>query len=244
MAVPAAFETFAAHPSPGLLFPPHKQAERDEYVVPAPHQFGRPATPEALRVLQRKSAACPWLQADLLEFYSRWNGVGLCAAPDVLSGEPSPALMIHSIEDWDSLTAELVGEMSWMLEGLEEMYIPGNYFVFASTPSEGTRLALFAQGSFEGQPLAGKVFYLSMDPVLSSTEPVAESFCGMLNAFASDPAAFLRLIGYTSSVIGKGGFYGAVPDRYLADCGVRLNQPGVPPEERPDNDPSQGSLFE
>lgn len=244
MPIPASFEALAAHAAPGLHFAPHERAERGECVLPAPHQFGRPATPAALETLRKKTAACPQLQADLLEFYSRWNGVGLCAAPDLLSGEPSPALNIHPLEEWDGLAAELVGDLSWMLDGLEDMYVPGRYFVFASTPSEDTRLILFAEGSFDGHPLAGKLFYLSMDPVLSFTDPVADSFFAMLNAFAGEPAAFLKHIGYTHPVMGQGAVYAAVPDRYVDDCGLQLDKPGASPEERGDTGLGGATLFD
>ena len=77
MTIPADFESLATHPAPGLHFPPHEAAGRDEYVLPAPHQCGRPATPRALDMLRQKTAACPQLQTSLLEFFSRWNEVGL-----------------------------------------------------------------------------------------------------------------------------------------------------------------------
>ncbi|HOB76405.1 MAG TPA: hypothetical protein PKG54_17985 [Phycisphaerae bacterium] len=245
MTIPLSFQTLAEHPAPGLHFPAHERAERDEYVLPAPHYFGTPATPRELERLRNKTAACPSLQAELLAFYSRWNGVDLCAVPDLLSGEPTPALCIHPLEDWDGLTAQLANKMGWVLEGLEEMYVAGRYQVFASSPGEGTRLVLFTQGECEGRPLAGKVFYLSMDPVLSFTEPVADSFFALLSAFADDPTAFLARIGYTTCVSGKDGIYGARPDRYLADCGLRLDEPEQPAEGGAgDEDPRQGTLFD
>jgi hypothetical protein len=244
MPIPASFDALVTHAAPGLHFPPYQAAERDECVLPAPHQFGRLATPAALETLRKKTAPCPELQAELLEFYSRWNGVGLCAAPDLLSGEPSPALNIHPLEEWDGLTAELLGDLGWMLDGLEDMYVPGRYVVFASSPSEDTRLVLFVKGSFEGQPLAGKVFYLWMDPVLSFTEPIAHTFFAMLGAFAREPAAFLGHIGYTHPVMGKGGVYGVVPDEYAANCGPRLDKPHATAEEEDRTDLGGGTLFD
>lgn len=232
MRIPAAFEALSMHPAPGLHFPPHEWAKLPERVVPTPHYFWSPASASALKVLRNRTKACPKLQAELVAFYSRWKGVAFCAPHDPQSGMASPALTIYPVEDWAQLTARLAGELRWMLNGLEKMYVRGRYFVFAASPSEDTLLTLFTEGTFKRRSLAGKVFYLSMDPVLSFTEPVADSFFALLDTFAGDPAAFLARIGYTHVAKGKGGMYGAVPDRYVADCGKKVGQPDTPSRRR------------
>ncbi len=217
MSIPTSFLALTNHPAPGLHFPAIEWAERDEFVVPAPHRFGDPADETRLEELRKRTAACPALQTDLLDFYTRWNGASLCCLPDLLNGEATAALNILPIEDWDEATDDL-------LEGLEDIYIPGTYFVLAASPQEGTQLTLFTEGMLEGEPLAGKVFYLSMDPVLGPTEAVASSFNDLLDRFASNPAGFLEHIGYSHIVSGKSGIFGAVADRYLPDCGPYLDK--------------------
>lgn len=232
MSIPTSFLALTNHPAPGLHFPAHEAADRDEYVLPAPHAFADPANGSQLEELRKRTAACPTLQTELLDFYTRWNGAALCCLPDPLSGAPASALTILPIEAWDKATEPFTtDDLGWMLDGLEDMYVPGRFFVIAVSPSEGTHLVLFTEGLFEGESLAGKVFYLSMDPVLGATEPVANSFNSLLDEFATDPAGFLERIGYCHAVMGKSGLFGAVADRYLPDCGLRLDEEQPEPEE-------------
>ncbi len=245
MAIPESFLGLTEHLAPGLHFPAHRRAECGEYTLPALHSFAPPATETQLAWLRQKTVAYPTLQRDLLDFYARWNGVVLCCAPDALTGEPTPLLTILPIEQWDEFTEELTtGDLAWMLDDLEQMYVSGRSFVIAVAPSEGTRLVLFLEGVLEGEKLAGKVFYISMDPVLSFTEPVANSFPELLHQFGTDPAAFLDKIGSTSAVSGKGGYYGAVADRYLADCGLRLDEDEPPDQISDEPEPEGPTLFD
>lgn len=220
MAIPNSFMELAAHPSPGLHFPPDSLMNCGEYILPAPHSFGPPAAPELLGLLRERTAACPAAQQELLDFYSRWNGAGLCCIPEPDNGNPEAALVILPIEWWDKTAAELTGERAWMFRGLEEMYVPGRFITIAASPSEDARLVLFLQGQFEGQQLTGKIFCTATDPVLGFTETVANSFFDLLDQFASDPAAFLEKIGYTSVVKDSANYISAVADRYLPDCGT------------------------
>src|SRR5262249_21339244 len=154
------------------------------------------------------------------EFFSRYDGVELCCLLDEVNGEESAALSIVSIKEQKRLTVELEGgRLKFVLEGLEDVYVKGNYFVIAANDSEGTRLVIFTRGECDGESLAGRVCCVAMDPVLSLTEPVARSFYELLETFAQDPAKFLDKIGYCSVVAGKGRSYGAVADRYVADMG-------------------------
>jgi hypothetical protein len=220
MAIPRSFEELVSHPAPGLHFPPHELAGTVERIVPSAHRFGDPASAKAIRTLRTKTAACPEAQSELLEFFSRWDGANLCCLPDPLNGGLAPALSILPVAAWDEFTSELVGEdLNWMFDGLEEMYVLGRFLVIAATDSECTRLVLFTGGQFDGIDLSGKVFYVSMDPVLGFTEPVAGSFHQLLHSFAADPAAFLSRIGFTSVVAKGEHIYGDVADRYLPDCG-------------------------
>ena len=224
MAIPRAFEVLVSHPTPGLHFPPHRRTQTPERVVPAPHRLGRPATANAMQILaERIQDAPPGVQAQLVEFYSRWNGVDLCCLPDPLSGEPTGALRILPIAEWDDYTKELLtGDLSVLLEQLGDMYTPGRFIVIAANEDECTRLALFMHGATENMELAGKVYYLSMDPVLSPYDIVADGFFSLIESFAADPAAFLSRIGYTYVAFGKGAMYGDVPDHYLPDCSEAL----------------------
>lgn len=220
MAIPASFEALSAHPAPGLHFPPHAGAGSGERIVASPHLFAEPASAEDLGILREKTKACPRAQAELSEFYSRWNGVGVCCLQLPEQAGLAASVCILPIGMWASFTDELSGEdLGWMLEGLEDMYVPGRFLVIGVSPCEETRLVLFTEGRYDGQDLAGKVFCISMDPVLSFTEPVAGSFNGLLEAIGSDPVGFLNSIGFSHvRADAQGQIYGDVPDAYLPDC--------------------------
>jgi hypothetical protein len=219
VAIPSSFEAFLAHPAPGLHFPAHPHSRTAEYVTPAPHDIRPPASAELLGRVEAEVTA-PAVRRELLDFYGRWNGVGLLCLPDLLNDIPrAPALAILSVEESAELTEDLESaESSFMFEGLEEMYRPGSYRVVAAHGSEGTRLVLFTEGEYKGRPLAGKMFCVALDPVLGFTDVVAESFMGFLDAVARDPIAFLEHIGYCYTAVSRSGeYWGAEPDQYLPD---------------------------
>ena len=219
MAIPVRFEALLKHPAPGLRFPPHKFAGTGEYILPVRHRPGPPATPTEIDALRELTSASPAAQAQLLEFYRRYNGVDLCCSPDILNGGEAAALSILPIERWEPETAELLDtDLAWMLEGVEEMYRPGNFLTIGANNSERTRLTLFTAGEYDGEALAGRVYCVAVDPVVGFTEVLAPSFYHLLDGFADDPAAFLKKIGYCHAVPGESGsVYGAVADEYLPD---------------------------
>lgn len=140
-----------------------------------------------------------------------------------MNGEPTGALRVLSIAEWDSYTAELAGgNLAYLVEHMGDMYVPGRLIVIAANESESTRLVLFKKGTFEGMELAGKVFCVSMDPVLGASEAVADSFFALIESFASDPAGFLSRIGCAYVAFGTDGMYGDPANRYMPDCGDSL----------------------
>jgi hypothetical protein len=219
MSIPRAFEDLLAHPAPGLHFPAHPGTRTDEYILPCPHRPGTSASAAQLAHLRKLTALAPQVQAQLLQFYGRWDGVELCCLADpCYPGTSEAALTLLCLDDLCGLTEELLDDASWLLDSLGDMYVPGNFVVIASSPEEATRLTLFMAGEYEGQPLAGRIFYVSMDPVLSFTKPLAESFDNLLSVLGTDIAAFLRRIAYCHAVYDREGqLYGSVPDRYIPD---------------------------
>jgi hypothetical protein len=219
MAIPDRFEALLKHPAPGLHFPPPRYAEVGEYILPVAHRPGSPAAPAGMKTLREFAGRSDAVLAQLAEFYRRYNGVDLCCLPDVLNGGEEAGLAILPIEQWELETDDLTGpDAEEMFEGLEDMYKPGNFVVIGTNNSEGTRLVLFTAGEDGGQPLAGKLTCVALDPVLGFDEIVAPTFYDLLETFAADPAAFLKRIGYCHAVRSKAGrLYGAVADQYLPD---------------------------
>lgn len=231
MAVATAFELLRNHPAPGLHFPPHRSAGVGEYILPAPHRFGRPAGRSGHRVLRRLTRAAGSVQGELLEFYERWNGVDLCCLPDPLGeSQYCPGLTIFPVEQWRSATGKLTtGSNTWILEDVRGMYAPGSFIAIGGYGSEGTRLVLFTKGQLREEALAGKMFCVAVDPVMGYTEELAGSFELFLEEFAADPAKFLDRIGFCHHVTdGRGQVWGAVPDRYIPDIRGMEDLIGVP----------------
>ena len=219
MTIPASFEAMLKHPAPGFHFPPHEHAGIDACILPVKHRVGRPATPAAIETLIRLTAKSEGTQAQLLDLYQKYDGVELCCSPDVFNGGEAPALCILPVEEWEPQAAYLLSDdLSWLFDGLEDMYKLGDFLVIAANDNEHTRLVLFTAGTHDGEALAGKIFCVAMDPVLGFTEVLAHSFHDMLDMFAQNPASFLEKIGYCSTVQSESGTcYGAVADAYLPD---------------------------
>jgi hypothetical protein len=226
MAIPRAFEELLEHSAPALHFPPHPGAKTAERVVPLRHMVNAPAKARKLAWLEKRMDACPIAQGQLLEFYSRWDGAGLFCLPHGWLGRYRAHFLIPPIADMQKLTArfEPRGKLRWMAEDLGEMYSAGSFVVIAGTPSEETHLTLLNTGRFEDQDLAGKVFYLSMDPMFGATKVVCGSFFEMLEALATGPVKFLTRLGSSFRLEAGGEMWGDVPDRYLPTYGIRPNQ--------------------
>ena len=207
------------HPAPGFHFPPHKCAGVGEYIVPLRHRVGRPAAPAAIETLIRLTAKAEGVQAQLLDFYQKHDGVELCCSPDLFNGGEAPALCFLPVNEWEPQAAYLLSDdLSWLFEGLEDMYKLGDFLVVGANDNEHTRLVLFTAGTHNGESLVGKMFCVAMDPPLGFTEVLAPSFHDMLDAFARNPVAFLEKISYCSVVQGdSGNCYGSVADQYLPD---------------------------
>jgi hypothetical protein len=135
------------------------------------------------------------------------------------SGRLEPALYLPPVAAMKKYTADLGpgGELRWMVEGMAGMYVAGTYVVVAVAGGENTRLVLFTEGKVEGRSLAGRVYYMSMDPVLPFDEPVASSYRDMLARLGRDPLAFINDIGGGFVLETKKGVWGDVPDAYLPD---------------------------
>jgi hypothetical protein len=218
MAIPARFEALLRDPAPGLRFPPHARVPGStERVRYAPHMMQPPASAAELATLRARCGASPRVLGELLEFYKRWNGVDLCCLKHILSDVRVGALCIPSITEMEAENSE-VADSSWLFDGLEDVFVPGNYVVIAHNNSEGTRLLLMLRGQHEGWALEGRVLYLAADPVLSFTEPLAESFFGLIGRFAADPSGFLHHIGYCNAIEdAEGRMYGDVATGYIPD---------------------------
>lgn len=240
MPIPSSFRALVEHPAPGLHFPAHPGAGTPERILASPHRAGRPAKPKALALLKKLTARCPTARDQLAEFYSTWDGFELCRLSD--GDETIPLLSLFSIEEWAEATAELAtGDVSFLLEDLEEVLPRDGFLVIGGSPSEGTRLLLSLTGTWDGKSTAGAICYASMDPVMGVGEPIAASFSELLEQIAADPAEFLQKISSTYFVTNGGRTWGDVADRYIPDIGA----PGSAADagDKDWEDPRQGALF-
>lgn len=223
MAIPDAFTALLDHPSPAIHFPAHESAGTPERTLLVRHTVNSPASPDEIAWLKERTRACPSAQAELVEFYSRYNGAGLCCIQDPDIGEWGATFYIPPIAEMRSLTQDLEpdGDDHFMVEDMDDIYAAGRFLVIVATPCEGTRLSLFTEGQLDGVDMSGKLFYASMDPELAFDEPVADSFFGMLETFARDPVGFQNHIGSPYSLRVGERMWGDVPDAYVAEHDTR-----------------------
>lgn len=211
-----AFEDMLGHPAPGIWFEAHEVAGVPARLIPTRHVPRPPARSGALEGLRLRLAELPDQGAALLDLYSRHDGVDLCILPCPISGRDEPAMTLPAIAKMEGADEPY----RWLHEGLEHIYRPGSYLPVAISPSGGTILNLLLSGELGGRPLAGTIFYMSLDPVIDCTEPMADSYSHLLDWIVKEPAKFLNEIGFCNSVKGvgaEGGVFGDPPDRYVAD---------------------------
>lgn len=212
----SAFEDMLAHPAPGIWFDAHERAGVPARLIPTRHRARSSAHSVALDALRVRLAELPDKGAALLDLYSRHDGVDLCILPCPISRRDEPAMTLPAIAKMEGVDEPY----RWLHEGLEHIYRPGSYLPVAISPSGGTILNLILDGELEGRPLAGTIFYMSLDPVIDCTEPMADSYSHLLDWIAREPAKFLNDIGFCNSVKGvgaEGGMFGDPPERYVAD---------------------------
>ena len=217
MALPSQLQSLLAHPAPGILFGAHERAGIPERIRPTRHAAKPPARPADLEELRAALAHAPEVLAQWLPFHQACDGFELCILPDSMNGVEEPALSLLSIQDSEAITRtyEPEGEMAWLTEEIPDLYTPGNFRIIASSPSEGTTLTLGLQGELDGKPLAGRIFYLAMDPVCDFD--LFPSLTALLDAMSSDPGALIKDLGYCAAAVGASGIYGDPPERYFPD---------------------------
>jgi hypothetical protein len=211
-----AFEQMLAHPAPGIWFGAHDRAGLPARLIPTRHEVGKPAGWLSMRALRQKLSALPDRGASMLDFYKRHNGVGLCVLPDPLNGGDQPSFSLLPIGNMSDTPTE----DDWFYEGAEHIYQAGKFLKIAESPSEQTTLSMVLQDGGPERPKAGKIYYLSLDPVWACDEPVFAGFDALLDRIATEPARFLSDIGYCGAVQGVGaekGWFGDPPDRYVPD---------------------------
>lgn len=238
MAIPATFLALADHRAPGLHFPAHPGAVTPDRTLPAPHHFGKPASPRAMEALKKTTSSCPAARDQLAEFYARYNGAEFCRLPD--GDELVPLMTLLPAEDWEQATEELrSGDLSFLLDGLDDVLPRDGFVCIGGAPNEETRLLLSLNGTWEGRSSAGSICYASMDPVLGIAEPLAGSFFEFLNEFAAEPAKFFKKISSTYFLAKGNEIWGDVADRYLPEIGIAAE--GMPAVSK--DDPRQGLLY-
>lgn len=219
MSLPASFLDLFNHPAPGLVFGPHERAGVGRRAYHAPHFLpGRPLWWRR-RLVRKLASRHPAALADFVEFYTAHDGCALCIRPDTLNGGYAAALTFLPVAVWSAAIRPFLraGDRAWALDELP-FYRSGEWRVFAASPSESTCLTIFFDGEHQGRSLAGQIYYISLDPVLSMKEPLAPTFADLLDRIGRDPAAFLSDMGYCSHVQSEqGDYYGDPAEAYTPD---------------------------
>ncbi len=216
------------HPAPGLKFPHHDGSGVGPVVVPVSHHGEPPASDAGLKQIDALCENAPELASQLGALYGKHDGVAMSVLPALPGEDPMPAAWLLPTEDWDAATDEWTGDdMSWAFEGLE-MYSAGTWRVIGGIAGEGTDIVLFFDGEHNGEPLAGKCFCISLDPVLGYEEVVARSVDSLLARLGDDLVGFLSEVEFCwTTASDEGTEYGWEPDEYLPD--VRGNELLVEP---------------
>lgn len=219
MPLPQPFLDLFTHPAPGLVFGPHDAAHVGRRAYDAPHFLpGRPMWWQR-RHVRKLASRHPGELADFAEFYTAHDGCALCIRPDTLNGGHAAAFALLPVAAWNAATRPFLRprKRTWELEDIP-VYRSGEWRVFAASPSESTCLTIFFDGEHAGRPLAGQVYYISLDPIADMHEPFAPSFGELLTRIGRDPARFLDDIGYCGHImVGPGRAYGDPVEAYTSD---------------------------
>ena len=220
MPLPAQLESLASHPAPGLVVTSHERPGAPACILPTSHHVQPPASPDDLAAFRAAAAHAPEALAEWLPFYEACDGFYLCMLHDELNDEALPAFALLTIAESIELTRrhEPGGEAAWLVEDMADIYTPGNFRIVAYSPEEGTMLALALGGEIDGQPIAGKLFYLSMDPILDSYEPLFPSLTALLDRLRDDPAGLLAELRFSPIFKHQGALNAGAIVGYVPDC--------------------------
>ncbi len=196
MALPESFLRMLNDPAPGLVFGAYDEFKIPERAHASPHGIAPRAGWLARRQLKRLTRGNPAL-ADLVEFFTKWNGLRICTMWDDLNHRDIGAIDFLPIKWWSEQTRPYIdGDMVWAMKHCE-MYKRGTWRIIARLHCEGMGLVIFFDGQHEGESLAGKMFMVGLDGLLGYEEVLAPSFSAFLEEFVANPAAWFERIGFS-----------------------------------------------
>lgn len=195
MPIPS-IEKLLAAPAPGLVFEVDDDAGEAQIARHTPHLLGGPPSRAELHTLRELTGGDP-AHATLESVYERHNGLQLYQMWDGMNNLPFAAVHLLPISMWDAGSMEYKTEEH--MESLVRfpMYASGSWRIIGLIASGKTVLVYFFSGEKDGESVAGKIFTLSLDPILGADEVFAESFEALLDSMAERPA---DLIGEISLV--------------------------------------------
>jgi hypothetical protein len=212
-----AFKALLKHPAPGLSFAKHESPDAPPFILPVFNGAMPNFLRLAPRLLTRLESSAPGRFTDLVTFYRRYRYACLFLLHDPMLDQDEAALTLLAVRDWKAHTELLRTEGAWQIED-NPVYHAADWYVFAVCPAEDTRFVLFTSGELDGRSLAGKVFYLSLDPVHALDEPFAGSFGEFMDRLTHDPTQFLKDIAYTIGIpTGPQHGYAQLANAYIPD---------------------------
>ncbi|MCC5785481.1 MAG: hypothetical protein JJU33_02125 [Phycisphaerales bacterium] len=215
MPIPS-FQRLLAVPAPGLAFEMYVNDKPKRVVLPSPHKLGKPASEKDLGKLKALAKGMPEHE-ELVRLYEAHDGVKLF----ILSEQGSahlfcPVVELLPIAKWDKL-AEVNLDIEVLKECYPGFYDAGEWAAIGTIEAEGTTLIYFFDGEYNGEPLAGRIFTVMLDPVMDCDELLAPSLPAFLGSLAADPTEILgRLEMIWDAKIGNetliGNIVGWTPD--------------------------------
>lgn len=226
MPIPS-IEKLLAAPAPGLAFEMHVDDKPKRVVLPSPHKLGKPPSATHLAKLKALANGMPEHE-EMVRLYEAHDGVKLFNMSEGGMKYTKPAVELLPIGKWQKHAEEFL-EMDILEECYPGFYDAGEWRAIGTIEAEGTTLIYFFDGEFNGEPLAGRIFTVMLDPVMDCDEELAPSLPAFLGSLADDPTEILgRLELIWDAKIGKetliGNLTGWTPDAASDPDTVRPEQ--------------------
>lgn len=214
MPIPS-IEKLLAAPAPGLAFEFHVADKPKRVVLPSPHELGKPPSQAHIAKLKALAKGMPEHE-EMVRLYEVHDGAKLFIMSEGGTRYTKPAVELLPIAKWDKYAEEFL-DLEELTECYPGFYEAGEWRAIGTIEAEGTTLIYFFDGEYNGEPLAGRIFTVMLDPLMDCDEELAPSLPAFLGSLAEDPPQILgrlELI-WDAMIDGKdiiGGLIGWTPD--------------------------------